>query len=121
MEENVIPEDEIREMERNFTRDEIKRGINKFKKGKAAGPDGIPNEFYKEGGEAMVNKLEEIFNEVLRVERVPERWNETRVTLIFKGGSQKQERPKKLQTSGSNKHNWEIILWVGKRKNKQGS
>ena len=43
MEEKVIPEDEIREMERNFTRDEIKRGIKKLKKGKAAGPDGIPN------------------------------------------------------------------------------
>ena len=86
MEEIIMPEEEIRDLEREFTREEIREGFKKFKTGKAEGPDGTPNELYKEGGEEMISRLERIFNEVLRVERVPERWNESRVTLLFKGG-----------------------------------
>ena len=46
MEEIIMPEEEIRDLER----EEIREGLRKLKKGKAAGPDGIPNELYKEGG-----------------------------------------------------------------------
>ena len=92
MEEIIMPEEEVRDLERDFTREEIREGLRKLKKGKAAGPDGIPNELYKEGGEEMISRVERIFNEVLRVERVPERWNESRVTLLFKGGGGHKSR-----------------------------
>ena len=57
----------------------------KKKNGKAAGPDEIPNELYK-NGEVVIDRMTELFNQVWEEERVPRMWNECRVTLLHKGG-----------------------------------
>ena len=40
-----------KEQNYKITKEDIKKQIKKLKNMKAVGPDGIPNEFYKEGGE----------------------------------------------------------------------
>ena len=65
---------------------DIKNYLRKLKKLKAVGPDGIPNEFYTEGGEVVEQALERIFKEILRTETVIQGWKQTRVNLIHKGG-----------------------------------
>ena len=58
------------------------------------GPDGIPNEFYKEGGEVILGGLERLFGEIVRTERVLEEWNKTKVTLLHKGGHKSKKEIK---------------------------
>ena len=42
--------------------------------------------FFKNGGEVMLDRMTELFNDVWEGERVPREWNECRVTLLHKGG-----------------------------------
>ena len=44
-------------LQREFTRDEVKECVAKLKNRKAAGADGIVNEFLKYGGEGMITKM----------------------------------------------------------------
>lgn len=53
---------------------------------KAMGPDGIPSEFYKEGGEKIQVALVELFEKIDEEEQVPLEWNKVKVKLIIKGG-----------------------------------
>ena len=50
---------------------------------KAVGPDGIPNKFYKEGGENIEEGLLDLF-ESIGEEEVPIEWNKVQVKLAFK-------------------------------------
>ena len=51
-------------------RTEIERVLKGPKNGKDTGMDGIPYEFYKHGGERIVDMLWSLFKEVWREERV---------------------------------------------------
>ena len=73
-------------MDEEISMDEIERYVRKLKRGKAPGRDGIPNEFYREGGQGVIEGLHDLFGKIWREERVPAVWNESRVTLIHKGG-----------------------------------
>ena len=66
--------------------DEVKKCVKRQKNGKAAGPDEIPYEMYKNGGETVIERMTDVFNRVWREEKVPKKWNECRVTLLHKGG-----------------------------------
>jgi len=50
---------------------EINKAINKLKKNKAAGLDGIPAELLQYGGEAVVKELTQLFNTIWHTEDVP--------------------------------------------------
>ena len=67
-------------MGEEITMDEIERYVKKLKNDKVPGMDGIPNEFYREGGQGAVKGMHELFKLISREERVPETWNESRVT-----------------------------------------
>ena len=74
------------ELNERISKQEVEKCVKKQKNGKAAGPDDIPYEFYKNGGEIVVEKMNKLFNQVWMEERVPRKWNECRVTLLHKGG-----------------------------------
>ncbi|KAK4328209.1 hypothetical protein Pmani_001329 [Petrolisthes manimaculis] len=85
--ENVTLEwKDAEELNVRISREEVERYVKREKNCKAAGPDDIPYEMYKNGGEFMIEKMTELFNKVWEEERVPKRWNECRVTLLHKGG-----------------------------------
>ena len=73
-------------MDGEITCEEITECLKKVKNDKAAGIDGIPYEFYKNGGEWMIERLYELFKEIWKEEKVPAKWNESRVILIHEGG-----------------------------------
>jgi hypothetical protein len=66
--------------------EEIRAAINASAKGKAPGPDGIPNEWYQEHIEDISPKLERIFNEIYSSKILPESMTKSNITLIYKKG-----------------------------------
>ena len=82
------------EMDEEIMMDEIERYVKKFKNDKVPGMDGIPNEFYREGGQGAVKGIHELFKHIWREEGVFETWNESRVTLIHKGGNKSKREIK---------------------------
>ena len=80
-------ENHIKKMERvKFEEKEVKEAMLKLKNGKAAGPDGLKGELYKElaNSELCIAKLTECFNTVLESETVPEEWKKSRTVLLEK-------------------------------------
>ena len=69
-----------------FTELEVRNYIKALKNGKAPGPDNIPNEFYKEGGETIIKDMKILSNNILKEENVPEIWNYGKTVLLHKGG-----------------------------------
>ena len=80
-----IPQEQAKKLIEVFTVYEVKKAIKNLKNGKAAGPDGIPNEFLKAGGRPMRLELMELFNKILKSKVTPESWREGKVILIYKG------------------------------------
>ena len=76
---------EAGELNERISREEVKTCVEKQRNCKAAGMDEIPYEFYKNGGNVMIDRMTELFNRVWEDERVPNEWNECRVTLLHKG------------------------------------
>ena len=66
--------------------EEVVKCMKRKKNSKAAGPDDILYEFYKNGGEVMIDRMTGLFNEVWEEKRMPRKWDKCRVTLLHKGG-----------------------------------
>ena len=47
-----------------ISKEEVERCVKRQKNGKAAGLDGIPYEMYKNGGEVVIDRMTEVFNQV---------------------------------------------------------
>jgi hypothetical protein len=70
-----------------FTFNEVKKGINKLKTGKASGPDLILNEFIKCSSSSMSLVIVKLFNKVLQNGKFPKVWNLSCISSIFKSGN----------------------------------
>jgi exonuclease III len=73
-----------------ITHKEIHLAISQCKKNKAAGPDLIPYEVLKAGGQTIYSKLAFIYNRILSTAEVPQAWRQCNIFPIFKRGSQLQ-------------------------------
>ena len=82
------------EMDDEPDEEEIRKVCKMLKNGKSAGNDKIPYEMYKFGGPTICGNLKELYVEIWRNEKVPESWNETRVTLLHKGGCKSKKELK---------------------------
>ena len=72
-------------------KEDVKKQIKKLKNMKAVGPDGIPNEFYKEGGEKIEEGLLDLFESIDEEEEVPIEWNKVQIKLqLLKMGKKKK-------------------------------
>lgn len=70
-----------------FEESEIIRNIEKLKSGKSPGPDNITNEAIKNGKMLLAHPLTTLFNKILQEKRVPKKWTESRIILLYKKGN----------------------------------
>ena len=70
------------ELEKEFTEDEVEACVNKLQCHKAAGADGIVNEFMKFGGKGMIQLMVLLYNWVWKNEYAPSRWREGVVVIV---------------------------------------
>ncbi|PFX18122.1 LINE-1 retrotransposable element ORF2 protein [Stylophora pistillata] len=68
------------------TLEDIATAIGAMKKGKAAGPDGIPAEAYKAAGPALIEKLHVLFTRIWDEEVIPSDLQDALIVTIFKKG-----------------------------------
>ena len=69
-----------------ITAEEIKKAIQKLKYKKAAGVDGISDEFYKYGWNELLPALELLFNTILTNGEYPSRWATGIIHPVYKKG-----------------------------------
>ena len=66
------------------TREELERAVVKHRNGKAAGNDNIVAELLKSRGEAIVDWVIELVQEVWRTRQVPQEWENATLMPLFK-------------------------------------
>ena len=64
--------------------DEVKHALNKTKRSKAPGADGITSDMLKDAGDEVHNKLVQLFTQCLFKRNVPEAWYNAIVSLLHK-------------------------------------
>ena len=76
---------------RPMTTTEIGEVTKKLKSGKSASPENIPNEIIKNGRQAIVKLLTNMFNDMYMTEAVPRAWLYGHITPLYKGKGSKEE------------------------------
>ena len=88
--ENPSERKEMRTEERerdveDISGEEVRTGLRKMKKGKALGPDDIPVEAWIALGNKGVEFLVNVFNRLLRGEKMPDEWRRSVLVPLYKG------------------------------------
>ena len=73
------------------TLQEVKTAVESLKCGKAPGPDGIPAEVFKYGGEDLLYRLVDLMRGCWRSGGVPQQWLKATITTIYKRKGEKSE------------------------------
>jgi len=63
---------------------EVVQAINKLKKRKSPGTDGIPGELIQAGGEVVIDHIHAICQEAWEEEKIPEEWIKSAIITIPK-------------------------------------
>ncbi len=74
------------EKEPDFIESEIRTIVQNLKNNKAPGHDQINNESVRYGGRPMIKKLTQLFNKILKEQKVPKDWKLSDIILIHKKG-----------------------------------
>ena len=74
-------------MHENITKTEIRNVLKSLKNGKAVGPDNIPAEAIKAGGDISVNVLYVFLNAIWKEEKLPEDWTTGLLIKLSKKGN----------------------------------
>eukprot|EP01137_Pigoraptor_chileana_P025805 Opistho-2@95846 len=64
----------------------VHRALSAVQIGKAAGPDGVPNELLKAGGDFMVNLLRALFERSCKERKTPRAWKQGLIVPLHKKG-----------------------------------
>ena len=72
------------------SQEEIKKAINLLSSGKAPGADAIPAEIYKEGGDTLVGKLQDLFKLIWQEEKVPQDFKDASIVHLYKRKGNRQ-------------------------------
>ena len=72
------------------TLEEVIKAIKQLSSGKAPGTDAIPAEIYKEGGQALSNKLLQLFDLVWSKETLPQDFKDASIVHLYKRKGNKQ-------------------------------
>ena len=75
--------------EPEFTNEEIYNVLKSLKKGKAPGPDGIPNEAMKNFDKHTMEIYKQEMNKILESMEIPPQWTEGILKRLYKGKGQK--------------------------------
>ena len=65
---------------------EVEMAVDKLKMYKASGPDGIPAELIKLGGEKLIEKIHRLLSIIWVKEALPNEWKESIIVPIYKKG-----------------------------------
>ena len=76
-----------KELEKEFTVEEVLGVVKEMKNDKAMGVDNLPAEALKNGSSMFIERLARLFNKVRKEGRVPEGWKTGRVVMVHKSGS----------------------------------
>lgn len=71
------------------TREETTKAIKQLQPGKASGPDGIPPENYREGGDAMADKLSKLLQQIWEAGSVPQDFKYANIIHLLKNKGDK--------------------------------
>ena len=69
---------------------EIRAAIGKLKRNKSPGSDGIHAELIKSAGESLVDCMYQLFQKIWDTLEMPEEWNLSMITPIYKKGDKKE-------------------------------
>ena len=75
---------QIPELDVPPSRDEVARAIKQLKNCKAAGPDGVPAEIYKYGGQVMVTILHDLYLTCWSSCKTPSKFRKANIIKIYK-------------------------------------
>jgi len=64
--------------------DETKKALKHMANGKAPGPDGIPAEIYKYGGQCLVRRLVHLFSIIWEKQSVPQEFKDANIVHLYK-------------------------------------
>ena len=70
---------------KEITRKEMKKCIKKIKRGKATGPDKIPNEAIIEANDITNEILRHHLNKILTSQKIPDEWQHGEIIRLYKG------------------------------------
>jgi len=84
--ENRITDLERKELNKDITKEEIIKAINKLKPNKSPGLDGLTNEFYKKYSKTLAKYLEKVFKDIGDKKEITKSMKQGLITLIFKKG-----------------------------------
>ena len=85
-----IPQSAVmHEMDALPTLDEVKKCVASLKNNKSPGTDGLPAEFYKYGGDTLVEELHDMIEVMWTIERIPDEWRESLIVSIYKNKGEK--------------------------------
>ena len=74
---------------KEITRKEMKKCIKKIKRGKATGPDKIPNEAIIEANDITNEILRHHLNKILTSQKIPDEWQHGEIIRLYKGKGKK--------------------------------
>ena len=69
------------------TRSEVERAVFSLKKGKAAGPDGIPAELLQAAGPVVIDRIAHLIAVIWKEETIPSDWENAVLVPLHKKGS----------------------------------
>ena len=88
---NCLPQVAINEaLDQPPTLEEVLKAIKQLSSGKAPGTDAIPAEIYKEGGQALSNKLQQLFDLIWSEETLPRDFKDASIVHLYKRKVNKQ-------------------------------
>ncbi|KAL8584826.1 hypothetical protein ACOMHN_037531 [Nucella lapillus] len=70
--------------------EEVNKAIKQMTTGKAPGPDAIPAEVYKTGGEIIRNQLTSLFQSMWKQEHLPQEFRDATIVHIYKRKGNRQ-------------------------------
>ena len=89
---NIIPQHPVDDtMSRIPTLEDAKTSINRMKSNKAAGPDGIPADIYKHGGNLIQNQLHMLIVKIWVSEQIPSELRNADIVKIYKNKGDRGE------------------------------
>ena len=83
--EQIENEESIKKEPETLKQEELKEAIKSLKREKAPGPDGLPNEIFKEADEETIEVYRKVFDQINKKKTIPNQWQKGTLIRLDKG------------------------------------
>ena len=83
--ERIENSEKIMKEPATITHDELTEAIKSLKREKAPGPDGLPNEIFKEADTETVETFRKMLDRVNKKKEIPTQWQKSNIIKLYKG------------------------------------